>query len=153
MQKRFGLCNACIVDQQLQIEGTTDQTYIITEDQLYSLSHLTPKSKQLKCNTCGTLKSAQWCFTPVAIHSPEALSQAIHSYLDSVKHMSWSFGHASLMELADWLYRESRFISHKGRDYWIDSGVLYFFGSGEGFIVTFNAERISVKRLVELFLK
>lgn len=152
MQKRFGLCDACLKDKQLELAGLMDQGYWITEDQLYAISHHTPKAKQIKCGSCGTLKSASWGFTEVAINSPEALSQAIRSHLESIRHLNWSFGHASLMELADWLERESRYISHNGRDYWVDAGVLYFFGWGEGFQMMLNGEPINLKQLVALFL-
>ncbi len=153
MQKRFGLCSACITDKQLELAGLMDQAYMVTEDQLYSISHHSPKTKQIKCHSCGTLKSAEWGFTPIHLDSPEALGSAIRGHLESLKHLNWSFGHASLMELADWLERESRFISHKGRDYWIDAGVLYFFGYGEGFQMTLNAQPITFAELIARFLK
>lgn len=152
MQKRFGLCDTCLQDKNLELAGLMDQAYWITEDQLFSISHHTPKSKQIKCGHCGTLKSAQWGFTEVAIDSPEALSKAIRSHLESLRDQTWSFGHVSLLELADWLEREARFISHNGRDYWVDAGVLYFFGSGEGFHMTLNANAVTLKQLVDLFL-
>lgn len=153
MQKRFGLCQACLAEKDFEVAGLMDQGYLVAEDQLYTISHFSPKAKQIKCGSCGTLKSAAWGFTPVTIDSPEALSKNIRSFLETKRHLNWSFGHASLMELADWLERESYYISHNGRDYWVDAGVLYFFGWGDGFHMTLNAQGINFKQLIEMFLE
>lgn len=153
MEKRFGLCEPCMAVRKFNLTPLKDQMYLISEDNLYAVSHHAPKAKQIKCGHCSTLKSSEWGFTPVRITGPECLAKGIRSHLDALKATSWSFGHASLMELADWLEREAKHIAHHGKDYWIDAGVLYFFGLGDGFVITLNQEEISLSTLVALFLK
>jgi hypothetical protein len=149
MKNRFGICLSCLDQKAIVMTGFNEGDFFELETSIYKLEHFSKKASYLKCSHCGKLKSSEWAFTPSSLNDPLSVSQAIRAKLQASDQMG--FGRVSLADLAEWLDRESEHIRYHGRDYWVDGGVLFFYGSGESFKMTLNDEVINLEDLLNLF--